>query len=100
MQEKLCRHWEGETTVGDKKKLPDDELCYKPHHSDGADYIYFNKQKRSLGKDGGQGAVWQDQMKADDACGPLCKTHVDGHLLKNERYGQSHQVTWTSMEYV
>ena len=100
MWEELCRHWEGETTVGDEKRVHDNKLCYKPYRHDGADFIYFNKQKRSLGQDGGQGPVWQDQLKADDACGPLCRTHVDGHLLKNERYPQSHQVTWTDMEYV
>ena len=100
MRDKLCRHWEGEASAGERKRGHDNKLCYMRYRHHGADFIYFNKQKRSLGQDGGQGPVWQDQLKADDACGPLCRTHLDGHLLKNKRYPQSHQVTWTAMEYV
>ena len=100
MPEELCRHWEGETTVGDKKRVHENKLCYKRYHHHGADFIYFNRQKRNLGQDGRQGPVWLDQMKTDEVCEPLCKKHVDGHLLKDERIPQSHQVVWTSMEYV
>ena len=100
MGDGLCRDWEGETIVGDRKRVHGNKLCYKPYRHHGADFIYFNKQKRSLGQDGGQGPIWQDQLHADDACGPLCRTHMDGHLLKKEKYPQSHQVTWTSMEYI
>ena len=98
MQGELCRYWEGETIVGVPKRVHNNKFCYMPYRHHGADFISFNKQKRSLGQDGGQGPVWLDQLKVDDACGPLCRTHVDGHLLKNERYPQSHQVTFTSME--
>ena len=101
MEEKLCRHWAGETHIGDRKPVHDTTVCYKPYHHHGADFIYFNKQKRNLGQDGRQGPVWLDQMTVDAVCEPLCKKHVDGQLLKNvERYPPSHQVTWTSMEYV
>ena len=98
--EQLCRKWEGEKTVIDRIKVHGNKLCYRPYRHHGADYIYLNKQGRSLGQDGGQGPVWQDQLKADDACGPLCRTHVDENLLKNDRHPPSHQVTWTDMEYV
>ncbi|KAL9131258.1 MAG: hypothetical protein Q9175_006809, partial [Cornicularia normoerica] len=96
MEYKTCRTWPGYLAVQDFRREHDDRLCYKPRRHHGDDFIYFNKQKRNLGQDGGQGPVWQDKMESEKVCEGMCR-NMDAVLLKDENYTPSHQVMWTEM---
>lgn len=73
--ETQCRNWRE-----DEGKLKiDHRFCYEPHFHHDTDYVWFNGQKRNLGRDGHQGPIAQD---AEDVCEDMCQVYLGTGTLR------------------
>lgn len=94
---KLWRGWETLHATNDRVER-EDELCYLPNYKHGNDYIFFNRQMRNLGKDGGQHAVFKWDRETDELCDGMCREYLDMGILQDSQFIPSHQVTWTDLD--
>lgn len=64
----------------------------------GEDKLHFNKQKRDLDSEGGQGPVLKTLKEAEDVCGGLCEVHAGMEALRGNVRAQCHVVVWEDLD--
>ena len=87
----VCKSWP-RYHYDDRNRFVD-EFCYVPHYGTGKhqgdDYITYNKQKRDVGRHGGQGYQQLDDEAANSKCERLCYDQTDMPLMEGNELAKS-----------
>ena len=95
-----CKLWEGWETVAasEPRRKRNDEVCYIPNYHHGEDFLFYNGQRRNLGKHGGQGPEFRQDEGTEEICENMCRTNLDMGINKDTAFAPSHQVTWADLD--
>ena len=91
-----CKSWDGYETVGDKRIMRIDKLCYTPRYKHDMDYLAFNHQERNLFWRGNQCPVIA--YLEPGTCEKLCRENMDMAVLQDDKFPPSHQIEWTKID--
>ncbi|MCJ1454813.1 hypothetical protein MMC28_005166 [Mycoblastus sanguinarius] len=90
----ICRTWRN----GRKSKSwhkTHDQLCYEPHArtwyatDPGDDHIFFNKRKRNLSDQGGQGWAEKSAEEIEPVCEQMCQENLAMSVVTDLRFAPS-----------